>query len=277
MTSHSASQGSVMSYSEDSVRDLVRQVLLRTLGPDGIVEAEPAADPGKEQGTRRPTVTEAAVLAMPKGSQMPVSSGALVTPLARDAARDRGVTFRQDPGPTTSDRGATTQSSTQSQSGASSRPAAGQRTVAIGADHGGYATKEDLRSYLGGLGYEIIDCGTHSTDSVDYPDLAYAVAQLVSDGRAWRGIIVDGAGIGSCVAANKVPGVRAAMCYDHATAINCYWGAAWSAKSSRSGWRPTLRAVAMRAASTRSWLSSDASWAAMLAQRGRRETGLRNR
>jgi ribose 5-phosphate isomerase B len=55
---------------------------------------------------------------------------------------------------------------------------------------------------------------------VDYPDLAYAVAQLVSEGRAWRGIIVDGAGIGSCMAANKVPGVRAALCYDHATAIN---------------------------------------------------------
>jgi ribose 5-phosphate isomerase B len=80
--------------------------------------------------------------------------------------------------------------------------------------------KEDLKSFLGGLGYEVIDCGTHSQSSVDYPDLAYAVARLVSDGRAWRGIIVDGAGIGSCMAANKVPGVRAAMCYDHATAVN---------------------------------------------------------
>ncbi len=55
---------------------------------------------------------------------------------------------------------------------------------------------------------------------MDYPDFAYAVAQLVSEGRAWRGIMVDGAGIGSCMAANKVPGVRAAMCYDHATAVN---------------------------------------------------------
>ena len=67
---------------------------------------------------------------------------------------------------------------------------------------------------------EVIDCGTHSTASVDYPDFAYAVAKLVSEGRAWRGIVVDGAGIGSCMAANKVPGVRAAMCYDHATAVN---------------------------------------------------------
>jgi ribose 5-phosphate isomerase B len=80
--------------------------------------------------------------------------------------------------------------------------------------------KEDLKAYLADLGYEVADCGTHSTDSVDYPDLAYAVAQLVGEGHVWRGIIVDGAGIGSCMAANKVPGVRAAMCYDHATAVN---------------------------------------------------------
>ena len=68
--------------------------------------------------------------------------------------------------------------------------------------------------------YTIIDCGTHSTDSVDYPDFAYAVAGLVAQGKAWRGIIIDGAGIGSCMTANKVRGVRAAMCYDQATAIN---------------------------------------------------------
>jgi ribose 5-phosphate isomerase B len=98
--------------------------------------------------------------------------------------------------------------------------AGGNRTVALGADHGGYNMKEDLKNYLVELGYQVADCGTHSTDSVDYPDLAYAVAQLVGEGRAWRGIIVDGAGIGSCMAANKVPGVRAAMCYDHATAVN---------------------------------------------------------
>ncbi len=209
-----------MSYSEDSIRDLVRRVLLRTLGPDGIVDSQPAAGPGNEQATRRPTVTEAAVLATPKGGQIPVPSGALVTPLARDAARDRGVTFIQGPGLPAMNGGATSQNSAQAQPGSPSRSTAGQRTVAIGADHGGYAAKEDLKAYLGELSYEIIDCGTHSAESVDYPDLAYAVAQLVSEGRAWRGVIIDGAGIGSCMAANKVPGVRAAMCYDHATAIN---------------------------------------------------------
>jgi ribose 5-phosphate isomerase B len=92
--------------------------------------------------------------------------------------------------------------------------------VALGADHGGYEMKEELKAYLDGLSYSVVDCGTHSAASVDYPDFAYAVAKLVSEGRAWRGIIVDGAGIGSCMAANKVPGVRAAMCYDHATAVN---------------------------------------------------------
>ena len=95
-----------------------------------------------------------------------------------------------------------------------------QGTVAFGADHGGFALKETLKEFVAGLGYAVIDCGTHSTEAVDYPDLAYAVARLVSTGEAWRGIVVDGAGLGSCMAANKVPGVRAALCYDHATAVN---------------------------------------------------------
>jgi ribose 5-phosphate isomerase B len=93
-------------------------------------------------------------------------------------------------------------------------------TVAIGCDHGGFSMKVNLAAYLKEKGYEVIDCGTHSTASVDYPDFALAVANQVKEGKAWRGIVIDGAGIGSCMAANKVPGVRAAMCYDHATAHN---------------------------------------------------------
>jgi ribose 5-phosphate isomerase B len=99
-------------------------------------------------------------------------------------------------------------------------PANQTRRIAIAADHGGYSMKEDLKPYLQKQGYFVDDCGTHSSDSVDYPDFAYAVAVKVSTGEAWRGIIIDGAGIGSCMVANKVPGVRAAMCYDHATALN---------------------------------------------------------
>lgn len=94
------------------------------------------------------------------------------------------------------------------------------RRIAIAADHGGFSMKEDLKPYLQKQGYLVDDCGTHSSDSVDYPDFAYTVAVKVSSGEAWRGIIIDGAGIGSCMVANKVPGVRAAMCYDHATALN---------------------------------------------------------
>lgn len=96
----------------------------------------------------------------------------------------------------------------------------GGKSVALGADHGGYPMKENLKSFLIELGYSVVDCGTNSKEAVDYPDFAYAVAYLVSKGKAWRGIIVDGAGIGSCMVANKVPGVRAALCYDHATAAN---------------------------------------------------------
>ena len=94
------------------------------------------------------------------------------------------------------------------------------RRIALAADHGGYTLKENLKPFLQKQGYQVDDCGTHSSEAVDYPDFAYAVAKKVSEGEAWRGIIIDGAGIGSCMVANKVPGVRAAMCYDHATALN---------------------------------------------------------
>ncbi len=96
----------------------------------------------------------------------------------------------------------------------------GGSVVALGADHGGYPLKEILKTHLASLNYNVIDCGTNSTEAVDYPDFAYAVARLVSEGKAWRGIVIDGAGIGSAMVANKVPRVRAALCYDHATAMN---------------------------------------------------------
>ena len=122
------------------------------------------------------------------------------------------------------------QASTNTQASTSSLPAASvivspsatpQNTVAVASDHGGFAMKEMLKAYLAELGYTVTDCGTSDGKSaVDYPDLALAVALLVKEGKAWRGIVVDGAGIGSCMAANKVPGVRAALCYDYATAVN---------------------------------------------------------
>jgi ribose 5-phosphate isomerase B len=96
----------------------------------------------------------------------------------------------------------------------------GRKVVAIGADHGGFELKELLKPELTSGGFEIIDAGTHSKDPVDYPDIAHEVAKLVSSGKAWRGIIIDGAGIGSCIVANKVPGVRAGMAYDYSSAVN---------------------------------------------------------
>ena len=214
-----------MALSEDQVKAIVRRVVLRTLGqapqgpsappqqgggtPDGAPAALPVAP-----GPARASVTEADVLAVPRGGRLPVPAGALVTPLARQAASDRGVHLDPALPPVILSEAKNLGSKANSLT-----PPAG-RVVALGADHGGLAMKDDLKAYLGELGYQVTDCGTFGPEAVDYPDFAYAVACLVAEGRAWRGIVVDGAGIGSCMAANKVPGVRAAMCYDHAAAVN---------------------------------------------------------
>jgi ribose 5-phosphate isomerase B len=92
--------------------------------------------------------------------------------------------------------------------------------IAVGADHGGYPLKEKLAFRLKEAGYEVVDCGTDSHDPVDYPDFAHAVAKEVASESCKWGIVVDGAGIGSAMVANKVPGVRAALCYDISTARN---------------------------------------------------------
>lgn len=95
-----------------------------------------------------------------------------------------------------------------------------RKVIAIGADHGGFELKEVLKPELNALGFEVNDLGTTSKEAVDYPDFAHAVAQAVSSGNAWRGIMIDGAGIGSCIVANKVSGVRAGMAYDYSSAVN---------------------------------------------------------
>ncbi len=94
------------------------------------------------------------------------------------------------------------------------------RSLAIGSDHGGYHLKENLAEHLRKQGHAVHDCGCPSPEAVDYPDIAHAVAALVTQGTFDAGIIVDGAGIGSCMVANKVPGVRAALCYDLSSARN---------------------------------------------------------
>ena len=157
-------------------------------------------------------LTELDIKDLPFGGEITVRSGTKITPLARQVAMDRHVTIIE---------GATAPASIRMDP-QSSAPVtrSGKKSIAIGADHGGVTLKAELIAYLQEQDYGVVDCGTNSTDSVDYPDYALAVAQLVANGQAWRGIIIDGAGIGSCMAANKVPGVRAAMCYDQATALN---------------------------------------------------------
>lgn len=126
-----------------------------------------------------------------------ITPNAVVTPSARDAADELGirleismpkpVSFEQDYNP---------------------------QTVVIGSDHGGFALKEEIKKELTKWGYPVMDIGTHNTEAVDYPDFAYTVATTVACGKCKRGIMIDGAGIGSCMVANKIKGVRAANCYD---------------------------------------------------------------
>ena len=94
------------------------------------------------------------------------------------------------------------------------------KTIALGADHGGFALKEGLKSYVTELGFQVADVGCFSTESVDYPVYAAKVADAVGAGEAQFGIMVNGAGIGSSMVANKISGVRAALCYDITTAHN---------------------------------------------------------
>jgi ribose 5-phosphate isomerase B len=154
-------------------------------------------------------VTEADVREAAKaGRALIVPSGAIVTPAARDLARSLGM-------PLTEAEGAEPRKDRRADA-----PTHGRRVVALGADHGGFPLKEFLKAPLSELGYEVLDLGTSDTEAVDYPDFAVAVARAVAQGRAWRGIMIDGAGIGSSMAANKVRGVRAALCHDLTTAQN---------------------------------------------------------
>ena len=139
-----------------------------------------------------------------------VLPGAIITPLARELAEEKGIAIvRQDGQP-----------GQQADKPANAVSAAKSKSVAIASDHGGFALKEEIKKFLMQAGYPVIDCGTGSTAAVDYPDLAFKAADAVSRGDALFGVIVDGAGIGSTIVANKVPDVRAALCHDLYTARN---------------------------------------------------------
>ena len=86
--------------------------------------------------------------------------------------------------------------------------------VALGGDHAGFALKGVLATYLAELGHEVLDVGTHTSESVDYPDFAEAVGVALLDGQAGKGIVICGSGVGASIAANKIPGIRAGLCHD---------------------------------------------------------------
>ena len=160
----------------------------------------------------KPVVTVADLERVPQNGEVTITEGTIITPLAREEAERRGIAFRvvsAGDGHASSSAGSPENSVEKS-----------ARVVAIGADHGGFELKEQLKGYLRDWGSEVLDLGTHSAAAVDYPDFAEAVASAVARGDAWLGIALDSAGIGSSIAANQVPGVRAALCYDRATARN---------------------------------------------------------
>jgi ribose 5-phosphate isomerase B len=142
-------------------------------------------------------ITESDARVLTRGEPVMLSRGGHVTPLAQDTLKERRIeVVREDA--TSADE-------------ASLAPRADIRTVAIACDHTGVALRRALVAFLRGRGLSVQDLGTDGPDAVDYPDVAASVADLVARGEADGGIVIDGAGIGSAIAANKVDGVRAVM------------------------------------------------------------------
>jgi len=178
---------------------------------------------------RARVITERDVRRAAKGGARELdATGAVITPSARDVAARSGVTLKGSK-PLPARRGTRAADSTPQPAAGSSgsaptpttaSPAPATHRIAVGADHGGVGLRDAIAVRLRELGHDVTDHGTTGASPVDYPDYAIAVARAVASGAAQIGIMVDGAGIGSCMTANKVPGVRAAMCYDVTTAQN---------------------------------------------------------
>jgi ribose 5-phosphate isomerase B len=142
-------------------------------------------------------ITESDARVLERGESVTLARGGHITPLAADTLKERRVTvIREGQAP---------------DDAAALAPKADVRAVAIASDHTGIALRQSLIALLRGRGLAVNDLGTHATDPVDYPDVAAGVADLVARGEADAGIVIDGAGIGSAIAANKIKGVRAVM------------------------------------------------------------------
>ena len=228
----------------DRVRALVRDVLSQTM-PD--TSPKPAA-PSAAVGTTGPTsptavmvtrdesaklvITEDDVRGLERGAVLRIAEGARLTPLAADIVNDRGIELVRR---------------------ASRGGSIAHRSIAVGADHGGFAMKEELKNFLVSLGHRVNDFGTNSESAVDYPDFAHAVARAVADHSVDVGIVIDGAGVGSAMTANKVPGVRAAACYSVEVARNSreHNGANVLTLGSKTITSDQMREI------VRAWLSTD--------------------
>jgi ribose 5-phosphate isomerase B len=191
---------SVSSYvpaasASDTETTTTRARIVSTVQTDEATGDEPEV----RDESSKTVITEDDVRGLADGARLRIAESARLTPLAADIVRERRIELiRRTP----------------------RRGSRQQKLVAVGADHGGYALKEELKQFLSELGHLVRDFGTNSTEAVDYPDFAHAVARAVSEREADLGIIIDGAGVGSCMTANKVPGVRAAACYSVKVAQN---------------------------------------------------------
>jgi ribose 5-phosphate isomerase B len=197
----------------DRVRALVREVLAKA-APESTENTESKPTPSRfvntvsESSTQpavtrdesaKSVITEDDVRGLETGAVLRIGEDARLTPLAADIVNERKIEIVRR---------------------ASRRGSKASKLIAIGADHGGFKMKEELKAVLAELGHRVQDFGAYSEDAVDYPDFAHAVARAVADGSSDLGIMIDGAGVGSAMTANKVPGVRAAACYSVDVARN---------------------------------------------------------
>jgi ribose 5-phosphate isomerase B len=227
---------------------LVRDVLSKTMpdaapeptssSPPSVSNSSPAqsSSPSSTAVTRdesaKVVITEDDVRGLERGAVLRIAENARLTPLAADIINERGIEIVKRV----------------SRSGSKEH-----RSVAVGADHGGFPMKEELKALLAQLGHRVQDFGTDSESAVDYPDFAHAVARAVADGTADVGIMIDGAGVGSAMTANKVPGVRAAACYSVEVARNSreHNGANVLTLGSKTISNDQMREI------VRAWLSTD--------------------
>lgn len=206
------------SEKRDKIRELVRQVLDSVPAESAPEKAAPvvsndqypkhvrvnsleqkAAKEYDRDESSRSLITEDDLRGLDHGSRVRVNESVKFTPLAHDIVREKELVLIKKTGREESFK---------------------VRSVAIGADHGGFKLKEQVKEFLADKGVKCRDFGTDSEEAVDYPDIAHEVARSVGSGHVEAGIIIDGAGIGSAMSANKVPGVRAAACYSQQLAVN---------------------------------------------------------